>query len=135
MKFSLALHKEEGSCYGVSVPDVPGCFSAGDSIEEAIAQAREAIISHCQFVLEQGGDFPTIRPITEHLANPDYQGAIWALVEVEPSALDAAPERVNISMPRYLLQAIDNHVKAHGRTRSGFLAEAALAAMADTASS
>lgn len=29
MRFLLAIHKDEGSCYGVTVPDVPGCFSAG----------------------------------------------------------------------------------------------------------
>ena len=36
----LALvHKDEGTSYGVSFPDVPGCISAGDTFEEAVADA------------------------------------------------------------------------------------------------
>ena len=33
------VHKDEGTSYGVSVPDVPGCISAGDTFEEAVANA------------------------------------------------------------------------------------------------
>ncbi|MBN0609850.1 type II toxin-antitoxin system HicB family antitoxin, partial [Pseudomonas aeruginosa] len=29
MKFPVVLHKDPDSDYGVTVPDVPGCFSAG----------------------------------------------------------------------------------------------------------
>ena len=33
------VHKDEGTSYGVSFPDVPGCISAGDTLEEAVANA------------------------------------------------------------------------------------------------
>ena len=29
--------------HGVAVPDLPGCFSAGDTLDEAVANAREAV--------------------------------------------------------------------------------------------
>jgi len=35
MRFALALHTDDGVKYGVTVPDLPGCFSAGDSFDEA----------------------------------------------------------------------------------------------------
>jgi predicted RNase H-like HicB family nuclease len=39
MKFALALHTDDGVKYGVNVPDLPGCFSAGDTLDEAIEMA------------------------------------------------------------------------------------------------
>ena len=36
MRYPIVIHKDETSDYGVVFPDLPGCFSAGDTIEEAI---------------------------------------------------------------------------------------------------
>ena len=36
MKYAVVVHHDEGSAYGVSVPGLPGCFSAGDSFDEAL---------------------------------------------------------------------------------------------------
>ena len=40
------MHKDEGTRYGVSFPDVPGCIFAGDTFEKAIANAAEALGRH-----------------------------------------------------------------------------------------
>src|SRR3569833_1554860 len=40
------VHKDEGTSYGVSFPDVPGCISAGDTFEEAVANAVQALAGH-----------------------------------------------------------------------------------------
>jgi predicted RNase H-like HicB family nuclease len=37
------LHKDEGTSYGMSFPEMPGCISAGDTFEEAVANAAEAL--------------------------------------------------------------------------------------------
>ena len=37
------IHKDADSCYGVSFPDVPGVFTAGDTIDDAIRNAAEAL--------------------------------------------------------------------------------------------
>ena len=55
MEIPVAIHKDENSVYGVIVPDVPGCFSWGDSIEDAMQNTREAIYSHVQAMLAEGG--------------------------------------------------------------------------------
>jgi metal-responsive CopG/Arc/MetJ family transcriptional regulator len=52
------------------------------------------------------------------------------LVEVDISKLDSKPERVNISLPRFILSRIDEYVAAKHETRSGFLARAAINEMA-----
>jgi predicted RNase H-like HicB family nuclease len=131
MEFAIAIHKEPESCYGVIVPNVPGVFSAGDTIDEALRNAREAIVAHVQTIIEQGEKVEiNSTSIEELITHPDYEGAIWAFVEVDLSKLDSKPERINISLPRFVLHKIDSYVEARHETRSGFLARAALEAIA-----
>ena len=46
MKYPIVIHKDPNSDYGVTIPDLPGCFSAGSTIEEAISMAQEAAECH-----------------------------------------------------------------------------------------
>ncbi|BBU27007.1 HicB family protein [Burkholderia sp. THE68] len=132
MEFALAIHKDPESCYGVTVPNVPGVFSAGDTIDEAIQNAREAIFFHIETIIEDGVEVSiTSRSIEELIVDPDFAGAIWAYVEVDLSKLDSRPERINISLPRFVLHKIDSYVEARHETRSGFLARVALEAIAN----
>jgi predicted RNase H-like HicB family nuclease len=57
MKFLIAIEPGTATtAHGVVVPDLPGCFSAGDTLEEAFDNAREAIELHCQTLAEDGGE-------------------------------------------------------------------------------
>ncbi len=130
MKFVIAIEPGDAThAFGVVVPDLPGCFSAGDTLDEAIDRAREAIDFHCETLIEDGGEVPLARPLAEHQADPDFAGWIWAVVEVPVERYFGPAEKINITLPRLLLAKIDSYAKAHGATRSGFLAEAARAAM------
>ncbi|WP_244813958.1 type II toxin-antitoxin system HicB family antitoxin [Caballeronia sp. Lep1P3] len=132
MEFAVAILKDRESSYGVIVPDIPGVFSAGDTVDEAIKNTREAIYGHVSVLIEEGMEVPlAASPIDELVANPDYAGAIWAFVEVDLSKLDSKPERINISLPRFVLRKIDSYVEARHETRSGFLARVALEAIAN----
>jgi predicted RNase H-like HicB family nuclease len=42
MKLRVLLEKEEDGGFSVVVPALPGCFTEGDTIEEALANAKEA---------------------------------------------------------------------------------------------
>lgn len=130
MRFALALHTDDGRSYGVTVPDLPGCFSAGDSIDEAIEQAAEAIDGHCELLAERGDDIPVLRPLAEHQANPDLAGAIWAIVEVPIERYFGPAQKINITVPASMLRRIDDYAQRHGLSRSGFLVEAAQRVMA-----
>jgi predicted RNase H-like HicB family nuclease len=44
--------------YSVDFPDLPGCISAGDDLEEALAMAREALSLHLYGMLEDGEAIP-----------------------------------------------------------------------------
>ncbi|RQQ25991.1 type II toxin-antitoxin system HicB family antitoxin [Burkholderia stagnalis] len=133
MKFLIAIHKDPGSSYGVTVPDFPGCHSAGATVEQAIENTLEAIEGWVETSVEAGDEVrfePT--PFERLRDNPDYAGAFWAVVDVDPARFDVKPERINISMPRFVLAQIDTYAEAHNETRSGFLVRAALEKMRES---
>lgn len=125
MKFTVVLHSDDGTRYGVTVPDLPGCFSAGDTLDEALESVREAIDLHVETLIEDGADIPARAPLAAHQANPDYAGGVWAVVDVPVEQYFGPAEKINITLPRLLLARIDAYAKARGETRSGFLAQAA----------
>ncbi len=130
MRFVIAIEPGDNEhAFGVSVPDLPGCFSAGDSLDEAIDNAREAINVFCEALIEDGGDVPAPKPLSEHQSDPDFAGWVWAVVEVPVERYFGPAEKINITLPRLLLAKIDEYARSHGASRSGFLAEAARAAM------
>ena len=56
------IHKDADSCYGVSFPDVPGVFTAGDTIDEAIQNAAEALAFAAEDWSDlNGAEFPAPR--------------------------------------------------------------------------
>ncbi|MDX2133040.1 MAG: type II toxin-antitoxin system HicB family antitoxin [Planctomycetota bacterium] len=126
MNYPVVIHKDRASDYGVSVPDLPGCVSAGATVDEALAMAREAIELHLEGLIEEGGVIPLPTPIEKLHADPDYSGGTWAIVSVDESTLRVKIARVGITMPQRVLDAIDRHAKASGETRSGLLARAAV---------
>lgn len=52
------LSKEEGGGYLVEYPDIPGCMSDGESVEEAIANGREALRDCLDVFKESGRKIP-----------------------------------------------------------------------------
>lgn len=51
-KYTIFIHPDSPDGYYVTVPALPGCFSSGKTVEEAIANAKEAIDLHLE-VLEE----------------------------------------------------------------------------------
>ena len=126
MLIPVAIHKDTDSLYGVTVPDIPGCFSAGETIEEALSNTREAIVFHLEAMLEDGEAVTvSTRQIEELAQEADYAGATWALIDVDLQRLSLKQTRFNVSWPESLLARIDAYAEAHHETRSGLLAKAA----------
>ncbi|WHP30340.1 type II toxin-antitoxin system HicB family antitoxin [Trabulsiella odontotermitis] len=119
---------DEKHAWGVIVPDLPGCFSAGDTLDEAIVNAREAITAHIELLVEMGEDIPLISTVNDLVAQPQYQGMTWALVDIDVSRLLGGSEKINVTLPKSLIDRIDRCVARHPefKSRSGFLAQAAL---------
>lgn len=87
MKHHIALiHKDADSCYGMSFPDVPGVFTAGDAIDEAIEKAVEVLVFAAEDWSDLDGQaFPASRTIDDLRADPDFQRrSIDAVVAAMP---------------------------------------------------
>ena len=124
--YPVVIHKGEGTDYGISVPDLPGCFSAGETMQKAIEAAREAIAAHIEGMLIDKEFVPAPKSIDAHQRNPGYSGGVWALVPVDLSKLSGKAKRINITLPERALKELDSRAKTLGETRSGFLLRAAL---------
>ena len=124
MQFALAVHEEAGK-FGVTVPDLPGCFAAGESLEDAIEDALGAIDAHVEVLIEDGAGLPQVRPMKERLHDPDLAGALWVLVDVPVEQYFGPAEKINITVPAMTLKRIDAYAAQRGESRSRFLVEAA----------
>ncbi|MEY3288270.1 MAG: hypothetical protein RLZZ419_512 [Pseudomonadota bacterium] len=126
MRFIIAIEPGDSDhSFGVVVPDLPGCFSAGETLDEAFENAKEAIDLWCETVIEDGGMIPSGNSLALHQADPEFAGWVWSIVDVPVERYLGPAEKVNITLPKLLLSRIDDYAKAHGATRSGFLAQAA----------
>ena len=64
------LTTEEGGGYLIEFPDLPGCISDGDTIDEAIANGRDAILCWIETAKQHGDVIPQPKPsllTSEHL--------------------------------------------------------------------
>lgn len=118
------LRKERGSDYGVSFPDLPGCATAGSTLDEARRHAAEALALHLEGLVEEGLEVPapsTLDAVVE--AGEISDGGVPFLVEAPMP--EGRAVRVNITIPEPVLGAIDRYVEQIGGNRSAFLTHAA----------
>jgi predicted RNase H-like HicB family nuclease len=58
MQYTVIVHNAEEGGYWVEVPLLPGCYSQGETIDEALNNVREAIEVHIQSLKDDGQDVP-----------------------------------------------------------------------------
>ncbi len=80
------IHKDTDSCYGVSFPDVPGVIAAADTLDEALAEAGEALAFAAEgWVEDTGTPFPRPRNLDDLRADPKFQeSAVDAVIAAIP---------------------------------------------------
>jgi predicted RNase H-like HicB family nuclease len=128
MHYVAVIEKEPDSAFGVWFPDVEGCFSAGDTLEEAIVNAAVALRQHVEAVESAGRRASPARSIDDLLREEDVVGSVeaGAVLFAVPLLADAGRTvRINISLDKALVDLIDAAASARGLTRSAFLAQAA----------
>lgn len=121
MYYVAVIDKDEGSAYGVRFPDVPGCFSAADTLDEIVPNAIEALalfFEDREIILARG-----IEAVREEVAEDLAAGAVLMMI---PHISDLRRVvRVNLSLNKGLLDTLDEAARARGMTRSAFVAKAA----------
>lgn len=130
MRYPVVIHKDEHSDFGVSIPDIPGCYSAGSTYDEALTNAIEAIECHLEGLLMDNELIPLGTTLDRWINEKEFQGGIWAFVDIDLSQISGKAKRINITMPERVLRLIDLYAKNHViKNRSSFLADAALSYM------
>ncbi|QDH14224.1 hypothetical protein E3E12_08520 [Formicincola oecophyllae] len=93
------------TAFGAVVPDLPGCFSAGDTLNEALSTIEEAAQLWVETALDAGEEVPAPSTLAAH--QKAYLGWLVGFVTLDPALLDNCIERVNISLPRRVLGRLD----------------------------
>ncbi len=106
--------------YGIYFPDLPGCVSAGRTVQEAALGAEEALNGHLAVSAEYGDAIPEPSDLdrVEPFAGSEEIGRILVRGDRPGRAV-----RVQVSIDEGLLARIDRVA----RNRSRFLADAARA--------
>ena len=127
MHYPIAVETgTDSQAHGVVVPDLPGCFSAGDTLDEAMENAKEAIELWLEVAIDDGMAIPEPGTLSEHQRKREFKGWTWALVTVDLASLSDKAERINITLPSRVLRRIDQAAKEAGESRSGYIARRAL---------
>lgn len=127
MLYPVYVHLgDEQHAHGVTIPDIPGCFSAADSWDELPAKIQEAVEV---FFEEEDMEIPQPTPLEKLAQKPDYMDGVWMMVDLDFTRIRLKAMRINISLPKPLVRRIDEYARHHHLSRSGFLAKAAEEAM------
>ena len=123
MRYPILIEEgTETAAYGVVVPDLPGCFSAGDTLDEAIEAAREAAAAWIDAALDRNMTIPRPSSLEDVRKQRGYKGWTVGVIDLEDSLFDETVERVNITLPRRVLRRLDDMARRAGQTRSGLIA-------------
>lgn len=124
----IALIDGEPGAYGAAFPDCPGCTAMGETMDETIRNAGEALREWIGDRLSAGLSAPEPRSADALLSDPDQAEEVRAatLVATVPLLLDEGRAvRVNLSLDAGALAMIDRAARERGVTRSAFLVSAA----------
>lgn len=108
-----------------------GCFSAGDTLDEAILNAKESIDFHLEALADDGQEIPKATAFNLLSKNKEYKCYIWAVVDIDISNYLGASQKINVTLPGGLISRIDSEVNRNKiyKSRSDFLQQAAIKAL------
>ncbi len=115
------------TAHGITLPDFEGCFAAADTLEGIPKACQEAMEAH---FFEEPETVPKASKLADLKKSAKLKGGEWMFVDLDVGRIQAKPIRLNVSLPSNLVRLIDQQAKSRKMTRSGFLADAAMQAMA-----
>jgi predicted RNase H-like HicB family nuclease len=120
----VGIVDESGGTWGVRIPDLPGCYGAGASAEDAIRDAASAAREWIEHQTSGAKILPRARTAADILASGDIEAG-EAAVLIPVMIDDGRTVRANLTFDAGLLRDIDAAARLRGLTRSAFLASAA----------
>lgn len=136
MLFTIGIEtpKNENEAFGLCVPalftETYSCFSAADTLEDIVPMVTDAIHTVLEMMIEDNFDITQIKDLgfTHYQKQEDFSYCDnWLMIDVDITPFFGKKQRVNIVLPQYLIERIDNKVTHNPiyKDRSHFLALAA----------
>ncbi len=129
--YIAVIHKDATTDYGASFPDIPGCITAGATLDEVRGNAEEALAFHVKGLVEDGDAVPEPSTLDSIMQDPECRQGVAVLIPLRLEPLK--PVRVNVTIPADVLEQIDRYAADRGFNRSGFLTHAARRVMGSDA--
>jgi predicted RNase H-like HicB family nuclease len=127
MTYYVGILDGDRDVWGVSIPDVPGCYGGGATPEAAIADAISALREVAAHHNANGIALSEPRSMRDILNDESVDCSAAESLVMVPLLLDRGRSvKANISLDAGLLEAIDEEAERAGLTRSSFLASAAV---------
>jgi predicted RNase H-like HicB family nuclease len=123
------VSKEPESIWGIHFPDLPGCTSAGGTMEEAVENAGKAL----RLWAEDETDLPDASTLDSLRKRADVREdlASGGMAVYVPLIVAERKQRYNVMLDPALVQGIDRAARTAGVSRSDFIAHAASRSLED----
>lgn len=122
-RFTAMIDGSAGG-YGVVIPDLPGCAAMGETVDEALRNAVEAVRDWVEVTEDAGEAVPSPRPLEEIRKAADVAEALAdgaTLASVPLIRETGRPAKANLSIDAGILAAIDAEAARQKLTRSAFV--------------
>lgn len=129
MHYIAVIDKDPDSAYGIWFPEVPGCYSAADTVDEVVPNSIEAL----SLFFEDSEPAPTrgLDSVRAQVVDDLAGGAILMMI---PYVRDRKRVvRVNLSLEQGFLETLDEAARMRGMTRSAFVQKSATREIVDPA--
>jgi predicted RNase H-like HicB family nuclease len=116
--YPAVMERGEGEVIAIWFPDFPGCVAAAGDQQEAVAKAQDALAAAVQAMAERDVALPAPTPF-EAIEPPD-EDAYIATIAIA-ATLPNPSERVNVYLPRAMIERMDRRAEELGMSRSSLV--------------
>ena len=85
--YIAVIRKDKHSDYGVEFPDLPGCVTAGKTIDEATNRAQEALTLHIEGLLQDGTELPSPSTLDDIAGKDSHKNALLILLQLNKNTV------------------------------------------------
>ena len=124
--YPAVLERGPKATFGAWFPDFPGCVAGGKSQEEAIEKAENTLAQAVDALFEKGRPLPEPTPVERIVLPKGCDLVAYFMVGVDPPD---PSERVNVYLPKSLIDRADRRAAELGMTRSSFFGLAVTTAL------
>lgn len=119
----VALFQEDKCGFSVEFPDIPGCVTCGETLDEAVDHAHEALSVFVEELTQRNEPLPEPTAKKLLLSKPENNGKRAINISVAGGGADFV--ECELVMHAHLLARIEKYAKLHGVSPADFLAVAA----------